>query len=191
MIVDEADKDIAMAKDPFLEAGIDIPEELPYQPTPIIKRKMSIKPISGIPIRLRSDSHWNLIRKNDSGRKIPLHKSLTSSLTSNLKIDKNDIPNSAPIKSSTENGEFLFPAPSNQNIISPNSTKDVNIGRKMPLHQSQTDIDSERNGDSDRGFITTLALISEKSENPVKIGTLGAIEVPLGSTNEGFSDSDQ
>ena len=31
MIVDEADSDIEMVKDPFLEAGIDIPEELPYQ----------------------------------------------------------------------------------------------------------------------------------------------------------------
>ena len=31
MIVDEADTDIEMVKDPFLEAGIDIPKELPYQ----------------------------------------------------------------------------------------------------------------------------------------------------------------
>ena len=38
MIVDEADSDIEMVKDPFLEAGIDIPEELPYQES----RKSSI-----------------------------------------------------------------------------------------------------------------------------------------------------
>ena len=31
MIVDDAESDFEMAKDPFLEAGIDIPEELPYQ----------------------------------------------------------------------------------------------------------------------------------------------------------------
>ena len=31
MIVDESDSDIEMVQDPFLEAGIDIPEELPYQ----------------------------------------------------------------------------------------------------------------------------------------------------------------
>ena len=31
MIVDDIESDIEMAKDPFLEAGIDIPEELPYQ----------------------------------------------------------------------------------------------------------------------------------------------------------------
>ena len=41
MIVDEADRDVEMAKDPFLEAGIDIPSELPYQ-TPTIKRKFSV-----------------------------------------------------------------------------------------------------------------------------------------------------
>ena len=31
MIVDEADRDIEMSEDPFLEAGIDIPKELPYR----------------------------------------------------------------------------------------------------------------------------------------------------------------
>ena len=31
MIVDDADRDIEMAADPFLEAGIDIPKELPYR----------------------------------------------------------------------------------------------------------------------------------------------------------------
>ena len=40
MIVDEADSDISMAKDPFLEAGIDIPEELPYQSIPTGMRGM-------------------------------------------------------------------------------------------------------------------------------------------------------
>ena len=31
MIVDGADRDIEMAKDPFLHAGIDVPNQLPYQ----------------------------------------------------------------------------------------------------------------------------------------------------------------
>jgi hypothetical protein len=31
MIVDEADRDIELSADPFLEAGIDIPKELPYK----------------------------------------------------------------------------------------------------------------------------------------------------------------
>ena len=42
MIVDEADRDIDMAADPFLEAGIDIPKELPYQERkPTLKMKIS------------------------------------------------------------------------------------------------------------------------------------------------------
>ena len=32
--MDEADREIEMEKDPFLAAGIDIPEELPYLPSP-------------------------------------------------------------------------------------------------------------------------------------------------------------
>ena len=41
MIVDNADRDVGMATDRFLEAGIDIPKELPYQ-TPVPKRKFSL-----------------------------------------------------------------------------------------------------------------------------------------------------
>ena len=41
MIVDCADTDTEMSTDPFLEAGIDIPKELPYQ-TPMVKKKFSI-----------------------------------------------------------------------------------------------------------------------------------------------------
>ena len=42
--MDEADRDMDMAADPFLEAGIDIPKELPYQkkkPTPKLKMKIN------------------------------------------------------------------------------------------------------------------------------------------------------
>ena len=38
MIVDNDDKDMDMIKDPFLEAGIDIPKDLPFQ-TPVTQRK--------------------------------------------------------------------------------------------------------------------------------------------------------
>ena len=41
MIVDNAECDLDMVADPFLEAGIEIPEELP-QKTPATKRKTSI-----------------------------------------------------------------------------------------------------------------------------------------------------
>ena len=61
---------------------------------------------------------------------------------SNLKNDKNVVPNTAPIKSSPEVGEFLFQDPTNQNVNSPNCTKDVNNGRKMLLHQSLTSLAS-------------------------------------------------
>jgi hypothetical protein len=39
MIVDEADRDIELSADPFLEAGIDIPKELPYK-TPTLRMKI-------------------------------------------------------------------------------------------------------------------------------------------------------
>ena len=52
MIVDEADRDIDMAADPFLEAGIDIPKELPYQERrPTLKMK-----INGIAGSFRADN---------------------------------------------------------------------------------------------------------------------------------------
>ena len=38
MIVDNDDKDMDMIKDPFLEAGIDIPKDLPFQ-SPVTQRK--------------------------------------------------------------------------------------------------------------------------------------------------------
>ena len=41
MIVDNAECDLDMLDDPFLEAGIEIPEELP-QKTPATKRKTSL-----------------------------------------------------------------------------------------------------------------------------------------------------
>ena len=38
LIVDEADEELEMAEDPFLEAGIDIPPELPYQVTDVLHK---------------------------------------------------------------------------------------------------------------------------------------------------------
>ena len=42
--MDEADRDIEMEEDPFLAAGIDIPEELPYKEQP----SKATKVIAGI-----------------------------------------------------------------------------------------------------------------------------------------------
>ena len=41
LIVDLADTDLEMANDPFLEAGISVPEELPYQNLPSIGSRSS------------------------------------------------------------------------------------------------------------------------------------------------------
>ena len=40
LIVDEADREMEIVSDPFLDAGIDIPKELPYvKATPKVSRK--------------------------------------------------------------------------------------------------------------------------------------------------------
>ena len=41
LIVDLADMDLEMVTDPFLEAGISIPEELPYQKLPKVNHNLS------------------------------------------------------------------------------------------------------------------------------------------------------
>ena len=55
LIVDLADTDLEMANDPFLEAGISVPEELPYQKIPssrnssirsVMKKKHSVSLVS-------------------------------------------------------------------------------------------------------------------------------------------------
>ena len=43
MIVDQAEADMEMSQDPFLEAGIDIPTELPHGDSPAIAQSMKIK----------------------------------------------------------------------------------------------------------------------------------------------------
>ena len=46
MIVDDADMDMEMAKDPFLEAGIAIPAELPYRDES--QREKSARAVVGV-----------------------------------------------------------------------------------------------------------------------------------------------
>ena len=40
MIVDQAEEDVEMSQDPFLEAGISIPESMPYQPKDVVKQNV-------------------------------------------------------------------------------------------------------------------------------------------------------
>ena len=81
MIVDDADRDIEMARDPFLEAGIDVPSELPYK-TPSVKRKLSVKGKKDLKINDPS-----LDRISPSNSVASLAKSTSSNLMSvnNLK----------------------------------------------------------------------------------------------------------
>ena len=57
LIVDLADTDLEMANDPFLEAGITVPEELPYSSNPnsvAIKRKNPVKKQKSTMVKLAS-----------------------------------------------------------------------------------------------------------------------------------------
>jgi len=42
-IVDEADNDLEMAADPFLEAGITVPDELPYEPEHLVETEETVR----------------------------------------------------------------------------------------------------------------------------------------------------
>ena len=59
MIVDEADQEITMAEDPFLEAGINIPDELPYQPSPKSLRVQTWKSSTSIARLFSSNKRLN------------------------------------------------------------------------------------------------------------------------------------
>ena len=75
LIVDQADTDLEMANDPFLEAGISVPEELPYQKIPssrnssirsVMKKKHSVSLVS---IRCEIQSFW-IIRLHFQGGQV-------------------------------------------------------------------------------------------------------------------------
>ena len=93
MIVDCADTATEMATDPFLEAGIDIPKELPYQ-TPVVKKKFSI-------IR-RRDSKMN--KPSPANSCVSLARSSSNAMQININQLKNFHKKLAPKrrKSSTE-----------------------------------------------------------------------------------------
>ena len=108
MIVDCADTDAEMATDPFLEAGIDIPKELPYQ-TPVVKKKLSIikrrnskmnepSPANSCISLARSSSNAmqiNINQLKNFHKKLPSsrrRKSATSAKSSDLCLEIGDIP---------------------------------------------------------------------------------------------------
>lgn len=130
MIVDCADSDAEMATDPFLEAGIDIPKELPYQ-TPVVKKKFSIikRRDSNINEPSPANSCVSLARSSSNAMQINInqlkkfHKKLaprrrksTDTKTSDLCLEIVDIPKHFYDLSSTapvvpcekSNGSFQF-----------------------------------------------------------------------------------
>ena len=58
MIVDQAEEDVEMSQDPFLEAGISIPETIPYQPKTEVKQDTDT-------LRDLKDSNPNIDPKED------------------------------------------------------------------------------------------------------------------------------
>ena len=86
MIVDDADMEMEMAKDPFLEAGIAIPAELPYKDEK--QREASARDVvganedDGIRDRVRKLSNVILRRPSTAALgKVPAIKRLESSIT--------------------------------------------------------------------------------------------------------------
>ena len=69
LIVDEADRDIELGKDPFLEAGIVIPEELPYQDPKLKELKGNLSKSSSL--ASLATSHFNLFRRRRSSTPNP------------------------------------------------------------------------------------------------------------------------
>merc|ERR1712062_435645 len=116
----------------------------------------------------------------------------------------------APINTSPEIGEFCFPAPSNENVNSPNSTKDDSNGKKLlpdlpqylnqfsitssSIHSIQeseeeeeqdTDHDCERNAHVNRGF-NPNCLISRVHHSGATI-----IEIPEEEEDEILNDTEK
>ena len=89
--MDEADRDIEMEKDPFLAAGIDIPEELPYQETGKISRKTSRASRSSI----ENKSHRKLsprpsIRNDHTDVMIEKTASIINDTLKNANVEQNN-----------------------------------------------------------------------------------------------------
>ena len=107
MIVDDADRDLEMTTDPFLEAGIDIPRELPYQ-TPLVKRKHSflsrkssrrVSQNGSVSSLAKATSSTAINILASSAKKTrPRRNKSSASLTNNLQVS---IPKTFPASSNT------------------------------------------------------------------------------------------
>ena len=100
MIVDEADMEMEMATDPFIEAGIEVPATLPYQDS--YQKEESTKKVVGndnednsLAGKLKKISNWGgRSRKNSSTETI---KSNTFSRSNSIYSSyRSEHPNTAP-----------------------------------------------------------------------------------------------
>lgn len=122
MIVDDAEEEVDMATDPFLEAGIEIPKELPYQ-TPALQRK-----------RNGSIFGSSIFKTNEHGDNL----SRASSVVSLAKATANNMVNTKPMRSFKKhfrpNSNTKYSkvkrscsSPKNVNLISQNKALKVEI----------------------------------------------------------------
>ena len=77
--MDQAEEDVEMSQDPFLEAGILIPETMPYQPKDEVKQNVDMP-------KDQTDSNQNLDKKEDI--KISIVPSVADNVE-NLKTSEN------------------------------------------------------------------------------------------------------
>ena len=110
MIVDEADRDIELSPDPFKEAGISIPEQLPYSEEAGSKQNM----ISNIKNAIQEKRNSGIGASLENVGKIPIRISLEN------------------ICNRTENPESV-------KLINPESTKQLSDTEKDAESKSEAD----------------------------------------------------
>ena len=172
MIVDEADTDIAMAEDPFLEAGINIPEELPYQPTPQVTRRPrrpSIQSLTSISKTLNSFKNKTSTAADDSSK--------TNSSTNHLASFRkkfvssgesfNITQSSSPVKDMCSTAPEISNSPDDKKFVFPTST----MHSKKNTHRSSPNM---KRTNSHIPFGTQISVISssikEEDESDLEQG---------------------
>ena len=110
MIVDEADRDIELSPDPFKEAGISIPEQLPYSEEAGSKQNM----ISNIKNAIQEKRNSGIGASLENVGKIPIRISMEN------------------ICNRTENPESV-------KLINPDSTKQLSDTEKDAESKSEAD----------------------------------------------------
>lgn len=131
LIVDEAEEDLEMSEDPFLEAGIDIPQDLPYQ-------------------KHNNDPETVSLASTKSFNRLGTMASVTSSLRKKLLIPRGSKGSVAPesIKDPAEAEEGkpnrTVLVPSDPNRLTPKNSPQTNQRQKQNKEAKITDIEEEQ-----------------------------------------------